>query len=110
MKVRTSAILALAAGCALLAGCAMPPAGMSCRDTPNPTQCRNQRRDGNVTGGALLGGAGGAVIGALTGNAAEGTAIGAGAGALAGALKPEGTRRQNPTDAYRPGTRVLQVR
>lgn len=91
MRTRTTAIIALAAGCSLLAGCARPPAGMTCRETLHPTQCRNQRRDSNLLGGALIGGAGGAVIGALTGNAAAGTAIGAGAGALAGALKPEGT-------------------
>lgn len=97
--MKKTKLLTCFAGVALLAGCAQPPAGVPCRDTPHPTQCRNQRRDSNLVGGALIGGAGGAIIGALTGNAAVGAAIGAGAGALGGAIAPEGSpspRYQQP--------------
>lgn len=103
-KLRITACLA---GAALLAGCAQPPAGQTCRDMPHPTQCRNQRRTGDLLGGALIGGAGGAIIGALTGNAAEGAAIGAGAGALGGALVPEGS--PSPRGYYQPGYQSYQA-
>lgn len=96
--MKTIPLVSLAAVIALAGCAAQPPAGTPCRDSQNPTQCRNDRKDNTLIGGALIGGAGGAIIGALVGNAGAGAAIGAGAGALGGALVPQGYSA--PTQTY----------
>jgi len=48
--------------------------------------CDSYTPGGRAVNGGLIGGAGGAAIGALMGNPAEGALIGAGVGAAAGAL------------------------
>ncbi len=89
-------LIPLAAAFALAGCAAQPTAGTPCSSTPHPTQCRNDRKNNTLIGGALIGGAGGAIIGALVGNAGAGAAIGAGAGALGGALTPEGYQSNAP--------------
>lgn len=62
--------------------------------------CTNNARDTRMAQGALIGGAGGAVVGGLATDTAGGAIIGGAAGAAAGAVIADSTRPRGERECY----------